>query len=268
MKRDNTPTQWSSLWTAHVKVSLRKQKRVPVSSSGKCVSNSPLPSLYLCVCPDQDSCSVSQHHKCPYWGGLCPYDLSDVKSLRAFVNQPRNVSSPAKKNKNGRETHSQSRKVDISRGSFTRSTWVKWKIEKKKLIFVRTCQAVLTSFTFLSLHYEKWETRETWETRQSNLSKTDRNACKDIKEALYFEGLMVCKWGSVDCIWMFLQMQHKYFYSEHSESDEHAKKIISTCTLYQSSLTVLRFQHNKFKERNSYFVFWFISSRFLLSILL
>lgn len=202
MKHDNTPTQWSSLWTAHVKVSLRKQKRVPVSSSGKCVSNSPLPSLHLCVCPDQDSCSVSQHHKCPYWGGLCPYDLSDVKSLRAFVNQPRNVSSPAKKNKNGRETHSQSRKVDISRGSFTRSTWVKWKIGKKKLIFVRTCQAVLTSFTFLSLHYEKWETRETWETRQSNLSKTDRNACKDIKEALYFEGLMVCKWGSVDYIWM------------------------------------------------------------------
>lgn len=178
-----------------------------------CLQQSSPQFVSVCVCPDQDSCSVSQHHKCPYWGGLCPYDLSDEKSLRAFVNQPRNVSSPAKKNKNGRETHSQSRKVDISRGSFTRSTWVKWKIGKKKLIFVRTCQAVLTSFTFLSLHYEKWETRETWETRQSNLSKTDRNACKDIKEALYFEGLMVCKWGSVDCIWMFLQMQHKYFYS-------------------------------------------------------
>ena len=236
MKHDNTPTQWSSLRTAHVKVSLRKQKRVPVSSSGKCVSNSPLPSLYLCVCvcvcvcPDRDSCSVSQHHKRPYWG--C--DPSDVKSLRAFVNQPRNVSSPANKNKNGRETHSHVHKVDISLGSLTRSTWVKWKIEKKKkeLIFVRTCQAVLTSFTFLSLHYEEWKTWETWETRQSNLSKTDRNACKDIKEALYFEGLMVCKWSCVDHILMFLQMQHKYFYSEHSESDERLKKIISTDTFY------------------------------------
>lgn len=175
MKHDNTPTQWSSLWTPHVKVSLRKQKQVPVSSSGKCVSNSPLPSLYLCVCPDQDSCSVSQHHKCPYWGGLCPYDRSDEKSLRAFVNQPRNVSSPAKNNKNVHETHSHARKVDISHGSFTRSTWVKWKIEKKEAYI---CSYLPSRANILHIfEFALWEVRDMRDVRDTT-AKSEQNRQK------------------------------------------------------------------------------------------
>lgn len=47
------------------------------SSSETCVSNSPLSSVCVCVCPRRDSCSLSQHHECLYPGGLWihPCDL-------------------------------------------------------------------------------------------------------------------------------------------------------------------------------------------------
>lgn len=143
------------------------------------LQQSSLQCVCVCVtlCPDWDSCSLTQHHKCPCRDGPLSMWPSDVESLRTFIDQPGDVSSPVNHHrppiKHSHETYSWRRSVTtIIHGQY------EWGGKQKKLFFVHTCQAALTSFKFWVCIIRKWNTWEKWATLLSNQTKTDRNRWK------------------------------------------------------------------------------------------
>ena len=121
---------------------------------GVCLTPTWSCTLCVCVwerereCPDWDSCSVSQHHKCPYSG---------VQWTLALHWEPLSINqemSPVLRDRNSHETHHTHTFIKSLSGSFLQ-VFIMSEMEKRRSsYFFRTCQVALTSFNFfLGLHY-------------------------------------------------------------------------------------------------------------------